>query len=228
MTKTCTQPKLGLLKRLRRNNRGVAMIEMAFTLPTLVFAGLAGLELANLMITHTRISGIALTVADNASRMAPSTGLLALPQVRESDINDVFTGAQLQSGGIDIANNGRIVMSSLQVSRNGRQYIAWQRCFGNRNYQSKYGQAGAGLHGPNIDGMGQDGSEARAQPGIPVMFAEIFYDYEPFIFESWIGRPVVQYDAAFSTRDQRDQSAVFNPNGQARRGCGQADSVDDT
>ncbi len=198
-------------RRLRRETRAVAMVETAFTLPTLIFAGLAGLEVANLMVTHTRISGIALTAADNASRIAAATSVLALPQVREVDINDVFRGVQLQSGNLDFRTNGRIILSSLETNGAGGQWIHWQRCFGNKPYPSTFGEAGAGTSGNALVGMGPPGREVRATPGTPIMFVEVFYDYEPFMFDSWIGEKRITYTAAFAARDSRDTSGVFNP-----------------
>lgn len=205
---------------LRKDVRAIAFIETALTMPVLIFTGLAGLEIANLMITHTRISGIALAVADNGSRMAPATGLLALPQVRESDVNDVFTGAQLQSGNLDVRTNGRIILSSLQVapSGNNKQHIAWRRCFGNKNYSSEHAVDPNGV-GPNIGGVGPTGSKVQATPGVPVMYVEIFYDYRPFMFASFIGNKTIRYTAAFTTRDSRDSSGVFNPNNATVANC---------
>ncbi len=200
-----------LFSRLRSNRRGVAMLETAITMPTLIFAGLAGLEVANLMITHTRVSGIALTVADNASRMAPSAGLLALPRVRESDINDVFTGAQLQSANLNIQANGRVIMSSLESNVEGGQWIHWQRCYGNKPYSSSFGGQGTGVTGNSFQGMGATGRQIRATPGAPVMFVEVYYDYIPFMFDSWIGQRTINYTAAFVARDSRDTSTLSNP-----------------
>jgi hypothetical protein len=204
--------KKSLLARLRTDNRAVAMIETAVTMPTLIFAGLAGLEIANLMITHTRISGIALTAADNASRMAPSAGLLALPRVRESDINDVFIGSQLQSGNLDLQANGRIIMSSLETNPDGGQWIHWQRCYGNAGYSSTFGNEGLGASGTAVTGMGPPGQQVSATDGSPVMFVEVFYEYEPFMFDSWIGERTINYTAAFVARDSRDTaSGTSNP-----------------
>ena len=217
-----SRPLFAKLRALRRDNRGLAMIETAFTMPTLIFAGLAGLEVANLMITHTRVSGIALSVADNASRIASGSNL-ALPQVREVDVNDVFTGAQLQGGNINIQANGRIVLTSLETNASGGQWIHWQRCFGAKNWGSNYGIEGTGASGTAFPGMGPAGREVKASLGNPVMFVEVFYEYQPFMFDSWIGSKRIDYEAAFTVRDPRDTSNIFNPAPAAVvRGCGGA------
>ena len=200
----------GAFRRLRRDTRAVAMIEAAFTVPTLLFTGFAGLEISNLMITHTRVSGIALSVADNASRIASGSNL-AVPQVREVDVNDVFTGAQLQSGALDIATNGRVIVSSLETNATGGQWIHWQRCFGAKQYSSTYGEQGTGAVGNSFAGMGPAGREVQAASGAPVMFVEVYYDYIPFMFGSFIGTKRIRYTAAFGVRDARDTSQIFNP-----------------
>lgn len=200
----------GALNRLRRDQRAVAMIEAAFTMPTLIFGGLAGLEVANLMITHTRVSSIALSVADNASRISSGSNL-ALPQVRETDVNDVFTGAQLQAGNLNLLANGRILLSSLELNAEGGQWLHWQRCYGSKPYGSRYGSQGTGATGTGYPGMGPSGREVKASVGAPVMFVEIYYDYQPFMFESFIGNKRIEYTASFTARDARDTSNIFNP-----------------
>lgn len=212
---TSQRPLLARFSRfaasLRRDTRAVAFIETAFTLPVLLTAGLGGLEIANLMITHTRISSVALAAADNASRISSGSNL-ALPQVREIDVNDVFTGAQLQGGNLDISTNGRIVLSSLELNADGGQWIHWQRCFGAKQWGSNYGVEGTGATGTGFAGMGPVGAEVKASTGNPVMFVEIFYEYQPFMFGSFVGNKRIDYSAAFTVRDARDTSNIFNPN----------------
>lgn len=57
------------LRELRSSQTGVAIIEFALAIPLLVLLTFGGLELANLVLTHMRISQIAITVADNAGRV---------------------------------------------------------------------------------------------------------------------------------------------------------------
>jgi Flp pilus assembly protein TadG len=200
------------VRHFAKDNSAVALIEAAITLPVLIFVSFTGLEVANLMVTHTRISGIVLAVADNSSRIASGSNL-ALPQVREVDVNDVFTGAQLQAGTIDLQGRGRIILSSLEVNSQGGQWIHWQRCFGNFNVTSAYGVQGTGVTGTAFPGMGDTGAEIQAEVGAPVMFAEISYNYDPAVWDSFMSSTIqIDYDAAFSVRDARDTSNIFNPN----------------
>lgn len=201
-----------MIRRLRKDTRAVALVETAVTLPTLLVTSFGGLEIANLMTTHTRISGIALAAADNASRIAAGSNL-ALPQVREVDINDVFTGSQLQSGTLDLNANGRIIISSLEINASDGQWIHWQRCYGTLDAASAYGPQGTGAVGTSFPGMGAEGAEVKASVGAPIMFVEVSYKYKPIIANGLISSDIrIEYDAAFTVRDARDTSAIFNPN----------------
>jgi len=201
----------GQWPRLRRDTNAVAAIETAIVLPTLLVACLGGLEIASLMVANTRVSSIALAIADNTSRIAAGSNL-ASPQVREVDVNDAFTGAQQQGLDIDFQNRGRIILSSLEVNGSGGQWIHWQRCFGNLAIGSSYGRQGAGSSGNSFPGIGPSGSEITATVGGPVMVAEVVYDYQPFIFGRLIGGTQrIEYVAAFAVRDARDTSQIYNP-----------------
>lgn len=200
-----------VLKSLRSETRGLAMIETAFTLPTLLFTSFAGLEIANLMVVHSRVSSIALSAADNASRIASGSNL-SQPQVREVDVNDVFTGARLQAGDLNFEANGRIIVSSLETNAAGGQWIHWQRCFGNLAVTSAYGVQGTGATGTTFAGMGDPGEEVRASAGNAIMFVEVSYNYQPFMLGSLMnGANQIDYEAAFAVRDARDTSNIFNP-----------------
>ena len=199
------------LRAFRRDERALAYIEAAFTFPFLMIAGLGGLEIANLALANTRISSIALAAADNSSRISAGSNL-ALPQVREADVNDVFTGAQLQSGSLNLGTNGRIILSSLETNASGGQWIHWQRCYGAKTaYTSSYGTQGTGATGTAFTGMGPTGGKVQSALGSPVMFVEIFYDYKPLVFAPILGNRRIHYTAAFTVRDSRDTSQIYNP-----------------
>src|SRR4051794_9035519 len=98
---------------LGRDTSGVALIEFALTLPVLLVLSLTGAELTNYITTKMRISQIALHLADNAARIGAGTQL-SLKTITEADINDLFVGANLQSGELGLQTNGRIILSSLE------------------------------------------------------------------------------------------------------------------
>ncbi len=200
--------------RLVRDSRAVVMIEMAFTIPFLILIGFAGLEIANLTLANTRVSNIALSAADNASRIAFGSNL-SQPQIRELDINEVFTGVNEQSGDLDFKRNGRIILSSLERNSSGGQWIHWQRCYGDLTAASSYGVEGAGATGTSFPGMGPPGKEVTAANGTAVMFVEVTYQYQPLIYGKWLGPKTVHTSAAFNIRESRDLSQVYNPSPRA-------------
>lgn len=159
----------GFFRRLVRDRSGLALTEFAFTLPIILSLGMLGTELANYTVTHMRISQVAVQLADNASR-AGSDEVLQARQVTEGDITEVFIGAWKLGGGLDVLDNGRVILSSLQVNAAGNgQWIAWQRCMGLKNVASSYGIEGDGETDDTFPGMGEAGNEITATDGEAVM-----------------------------------------------------------
>ena len=198
-----------LLGRLRRETGGVAMTELALAMPFLLVAGMWGTETANLAITHMRLNQLASHIADNASRIG-DTSTLSDRKIYEADINDLIYGAGMQSGlEISLYKHGRVIISGLQVDEDtGGQFIKWQRCKGEKNVPSTFGNEGDGL-GAAIDGMGPDGEEVVAQVGDGVVFVEITYDYQPLIGLGFGENEQIHTIASFTVRDDRDLSQIY-------------------
>lgn len=191
------------LRALRCDTSGLAYVEFAYMLPILMSLGLGGIELANLAIAHMRISQVALSLADNASRAKQkvSTGL---PRLRESDVSQALTAAQLQASDLNLMANGRLILSSLEKNAAGGQWIHWQRCSGSKSYPSSYGVQGDGATGTAKTGMGPAGKQVAADTNFAIMFVEVAYDYQPVIFGSLVGDRQIVKTAAMYVRDDRD------------------------
>lgn len=198
------------LASLRRDTRGLAYIEFAYMLPILMTLGLGGIELANMAIAHTKISQVALSLADNASR-AKQEVATGLPRMRETDVNQVMRGSMLQGGSLDIPDHGRLILTSLERNANGGQWLHWQRCVGTKPYASSYGKQGDGKTGTAIKGIGPAGRQVAAEDGYAIMFVEVAYDYQPIIFGKMFGPQVIKKTAAMYVRDDRDLSQIYNP-----------------
>lgn len=206
-------PKSGLARRLRRLARdrsGVAYIEFVYALPVILAIGMYGIEATNLAMAHMTTSQVALSLADNASRIGQDS-TLSLTQFREADANDSFAAAEHQAGRFDVVGRGRIILSSLEQNEDEGQWIHWQRCFGDGDYESSYGDQGDGQTGTDFPGMGPDGQEVKAPPNNAVMFVEVFYRYEPIVMDSLFGEPELHYTASFVVRDDRDLTRIYNP-----------------
>lgn len=216
-------PAASLLRRLRHANRGVAYIEFALALPVLLFTSLAGIEVANLLMSHLRVSNIAMMTADNASRVRET--------IDESDVMELFVGARTSGKSIDFTKHGRVILSSLEVSDDGtRQWIRWQRCLGVKAVNSSDGSPktargttildGTEVLATNrtdvspdpshwekqtITGMGPPGRQIQAPGGSAVMVAEVRYDYQPVFFNDWFGNTEIKSTMAFNVRQRSNQ-----------------------
>ena len=185
------------LRALLRNRSGVAMTEFALGAPFLLTAGLWGAEEANYALVNMKISQIAEHIADNASRVG-DTSTLQNRKIYESDINDVIYGAQVQGGKLNLYDNGRVVISSLEVEDGtDNQYIHWQRCRGAKNIPPQYGSEGDSF---GTTGMGPAGEQVLAQAGDGVIFVEVNYTYQPLVSARFLGSLNITSIASFTIR----------------------------
>jgi len=223
-------PKLGFLRDamkrpmktiadLKRDNSGVAFVEFAFAAPMFLSLGLMGTETAYYVITHMQVSQIAMQVADNASRVGEAD-VLEEKKVFEDDITEVFVGAEKLGLNIDLFDNGRVILSSLQRNSEGGQWIAWQRCRGLKNHTSSFGVEGDGETGTSFEGMGANTTKIKASSGTAVMFVEISYTYESLTPFNFLEGREIDYTAAFNIRDSRDLTQLHGADdGQAVASC---------
>jgi hypothetical protein len=210
------QDRIGTCGReLARSESGLALTEFAFALPVFVVLLLGGLEVTNFALTHLRVNQIAMTVADNAGRVRTS--------IDESHVYEVFAGADLVGDTIGFAENGRIVLSSLEP--NGRtgstagQMINWQRCHGELPVASRYGVQNTGRTTAALaNGMGAEGNRISASEGTAVMFVEVTYRYVPTIFGGVGGPRDIRYESAFNVRERTNQN-ITNAQGLALNSC---------
>jgi len=204
------KPMRRFLKRLARSTSAVSAVELGLSMPFLMGMALTGIEVVNLALIHVRLNQLAITVADNASR-AKQTQVNGAPQFREYDVNQVFRAAALQGEDLAIPTYGRVILSSLQMNSQGGQWIAWQRCWGNTTYKSRYGVQGTGATGTSFAGMGYTTTKMTADSGTAIMFVEIAYNYKPFFFGSLLPSKVIRKEAALYVRDDRDLTQIYNP-----------------
>src|SRR3546814_19825765 len=101
----------------------------------------------------------------------------------------------------------------------GGQQIHWQRCYGDLDVASSYGEAGDGEEGTDFPGMGPDGAEVTAAAGTEVMFVEVYYDYQPMLYGKVVGQRRMHSNAALHIRGARDLTQVYNPSYNGRAYC---------
>jgi len=204
------------LGSLWRDQSGVSVIELSFSLPVFLSLGMYGMELVNLATVNMQVSQIALSLADNASRLGQTDNSAVAPTVNETDVDSVMFGALEEGEGIDLATKGKVLLTSLEVDEDsGRQYIHWQRCRGTLERDSAYGDDGAnnGLTGDPMTGMGKGATKITAQAGSAVMFVEIYYTYEPIFGDLFVGEKSISHEAAYTIRDDRNLTPDGNADG---------------
>jgi len=203
-------------RRIPSCNEGVAMTEAAFAMPILLLLIFGGMEIAHMAMTHLRLNQIAITVADNAGRVR--TGM------DESNIYEVFSGANLIGDAIAFEDKGRIVLSSLEPNglegSNEGQTINWQRCFGSLDVSPRYGEQGDGAEDSSLaEGLGRDGNRIQSAEGTAVMFVEVTYRYSPLVsgIPGW-GPQLIRYESAFNVRERTNQD-ITNVQNLAVKNC---------
>ncbi|MFY7837804.1 MAG: TadE/TadG family type IV pilus assembly protein [Novosphingobium sp.] len=199
--------KSQLIKHLWRDTSGVSVIEAAIIAPFVLGLALYGVEVVYLTTVDMKMSEIALSLADNASRIGQTDNSVITPTVNETDINEVMRGAQEQAAGLDFNVRGRVILSSLERdSATGKQYIHWQRCYGNLDRDSAYGNDSDknGLNGPVLNGMGDGPTQITALANSAVMFVEVYYSYRGLFGNTYVSNRTLRKEGAFMIRDQRN------------------------
>jgi Flp pilus assembly pilin Flp len=171
------------LRRLARDARGIAMLEFALIAPVFLVTLLFGLEIVMFALAQSQVSRVANSTADLAARYRAS--------IDEADVQQLFLGARLSAEGIDFAENGRLLLSSVTRNQsNDGHWIRWQRCEGALDEASTLGAQGDGQTGTaiaTVDGL-------TLNTGDNIMVAEAIFDYQPFIY------PEAVFDAIFGGR----------------------------
>ncbi len=196
--------------RLRSDDSGVALTEFAFALPILLVMSLTGAELTNYITTKMRMSQVALHLADNAARIGTGSQLVA-KTITEADINDLFVGANLQAGELNLQANGRVILTSLEPTASpnsaGTYKIGWRRCYGAKtSYARKYPST---TQTTGLSGLGPTGREVTAPDNGATMFVEIYYEYRPLVRTSLAPDTSMTEIASMIVRDRRDMTQVY-------------------
>ena len=182
-------------RRLGKDDKGVALVEFAMSLPILLLLILGGMEFTNFVLANHRVRHIAAMTADNASRLRT--------QMSEAYVNQLFVGVQKAGASMQFQDKGRVILSSVQnnAAANG-QWIRWQRCYGKLARSPKYGTQDKGKNDSSLPTM----NGLVAQPGSAIMYAEAEYQYKPLIASSFLSNRKIVSEVAFIVRQRTDFS----------------------
>lgn len=192
-----------VLRRLRRDRSGVAVIEFALSLVFLLPIALTGIELANLAVVTLRLNQLAMMVSDNVARYRGS--------IDEAQVDEVMTGVAFAGRGIDFGQQGRVIVSTLESNGlTGSQAgykITWQRCFGAKNVTSSYGLQGAGANNATLaTGMGPATNKVKPVDNSALIFAELRYTYQPIVGMGFMAPREMTALQSFTVRDRSSQT----------------------
>lgn len=208
------------LARLGRDSSGLAMLEFAFVMPVLLLFMLTGAELTNYITTKMRISQLALRIADDAARMG-SGSQLSSKTITETDINDLFIGANQQSGELALNTRARVILTDLEPTANpntaNTYKIGWRRCYGAKTSYVRLYPAGSGTTA--LTGIGPAGRQVTAQDDNATMFVELYYEYQPLVGNTIAPTLSFTEVASMAVRDRRDLSQIYNTAGATVATC---------
>ncbi len=162
-----------LWRQFHRDERGVAFVEFALTLPFLMLLFMGVVEMSRYLLINLKLDKASHTISDVVAQAATlSTGDMDQLMLAINDLVSPYA----------FGSNGRIAISSVSPS-GGTPRVRWQYCGGGSlNENSKIGDAG---------GVAALPSSLSLAPKEDVIAAEIFYRFEPLAFASVLpGRDV--------------------------------------
>jgi hypothetical protein len=164
-----------LLRRLARERRAVAMLELALVMPLFLGFVLTGLEFGNWVMANNRAQRLASMTAD----LVAQSGVGSIG-ASEKQIYDLFSAIDITAQPYDLRNYGRVVISSVKgtdVDNDGviEKRFLWQRFDGNY------------VAAVPLLGCAQSNALAtlpatRVLPLDEILFhVQVTYDYQPLI-----------------------------------------------
>lgn len=183
------------LRHLGRDASGVALMEFALIAPVFLVTLLFGLEIVMFALAQSQVSRIANSTADLAARYRAS--------IDEADVQQLFLGARLSAEGIDFAEHGRLLLSSVTRNQsNNGHWIRWQRCEGELDEESELGEQGDGQSDTAIATV----NGLTLNTGDNIMVAEAVFEYQPFIypdalFDEIFGGRRITYRSSYMARE---------------------------
>ena len=167
------------------------MAEFALMLPFFVTTLLLGMDTIWYVHAHQEASRLATSTADLAARYRAS--------LDEKDVKTLFLGARLSTDGVDFLGKGRLVLSSVtRNAANNGHWVRWQRCQGSLTNVSQLGVENAGQLNSNVAKV----SGMTLNSGDNVMYAEVFYKYQPLFFTALYPKDkLIKYTASFMARE---------------------------
>lgn len=179
------------MTQLGRSEAGISITEFSLMLPVFITTLLLGMDTLWFVHAHQEASRLATSTADLAARYRAS--------LDEKDVKSLFLGARLSTDGVDFLGKGRLVLSSVtRNTANNGHWVRWQRCQGSLTNASQLGVENAGQSSSSVAKV----AGMTLNPGDNVMYAEVFYKYQPLFFTALYPKDkLIKYSASFMARE---------------------------
>jgi Flp pilus assembly protein TadG len=168
------------IRRFWKDDSGVAAIEFGLVISILIVILTGCFECGRYILLNQKLDRTSTSVVDLIAQADNvTTGVLS----------DTYAAAEEQTLPFDLATHGRVIISSVYKPDTSTEKVQWQ-CEGGGSYTSASSE------------IGDEGSDADMPDtftvgvGENVVVAEVFYDYEPFLFEG-VFQPAVFRHTSF-------------------------------
>lgn len=178
--------------RLRADRRGSVLVEMAMATPILLMLLMGALEMARYVLIMQKLDRTAMSVGDLVSRGA---------QVTTGDLANIFDSVQHLMQPFPFPENGVVLISAVTRQAGDPPTVVWQ-------------ETGAGSIVQPSE-VGVPGGTATLPQGLlpreneSLYVAEVYFDYEPLIFEGFV-EPARLYNWSVFRARLSDQVVTLN------------------
>ena len=176
-----------LAPRLCADRRGGLLAEFAAAIPVLALMLMGGVEISRFALLNQRLDRLATVMGDLVSQEQT---------VSQADLNAIFVATETVAWPFDMANRGRVIISSVSIPPVTPPAppvvkITWQRSSGSLSVDSKFGAENTTPVLPSGLAIGANQT---------VIAAEVFYHFKPFLIGALVPEQTVYYRAFFRPR----------------------------
>ena len=167
-----------LIRRLKCNQRGVAALEFALTLPIIVTLMIGVMEVTRYVLVVQMVANVSRTMADLSSQGK---------EMAFAELSSAFAAIKYVAKPFDMQADGKVFVSSISVVGGNPPDMNWQECTGD------LGSAASAIGMPGNTLTLPTGFTVRE--GYTVIVSEAYYDFNPILI-NWILPPRRIYRAS--------------------------------
>lgn len=155
-----------LLRRLRSDDRGAILAELAFSMPLFISFLMGIVEVGNYLLVNLKLQHSVVSIADLVTRDE---------EISEDVMADVFNAAPQIMAPFPMGEDALVIVTAISQTEDVPATIYWQRMGGGSlSAASEFGIEGA----PPVLPAG-----LTMRDNETILATEIFYSYEPVIFQ---------------------------------------------